>query len=127
MRQASGHRDAIAAIRDDLERFRRTAQMDGMVMVNLASTESWAGDRELFGPVDAFGRGLDRDDERISPAMLYAYAAVSAGRPVANFTPSLPAFLRWPRPGSPRCRSLPQSASAARPTPCREGRYCCSH
>ncbi len=91
MRVAPSHRAAVSAIRDDLRRFRDAAKLDGVVMVNLASTERWPSDGELFVSLDAFERALDENDERIGPAMLYAYAAIAAGVPYANFTPSLAA------------------------------------
>ncbi len=91
MRVAPGHRAAISAIGDDLRRFREDANLDNVVLVNLASTERWPSDGELFASIDAFERALDMDDERIGPAMLYAYAAIASGIPYANFTPSLAA------------------------------------
>ncbi len=101
MRVEPGHRAAISAIGDDLRRFRDKARLDGLVMVNLASTERWPDDGELFASLDAFERALDLDDERIGPAMLYAYASIAAGVPYANFTPSLaadvPALIEFSR------------------------------
>ncbi len=101
MHVAPSHRAAISAIGDDLRRFRDKSNLDGLVMVNLASTERWPDDGELFASLDAFERALDADDERIGPAMLYAYAAIAAGVPYANFTPSLaadvPALIEFSR------------------------------
>jgi len=89
---ARGHREAIDLIASDLQRFKSESGADGVVMVNLASTERWP---DLTSPtlrsLDAFERGLDHDDEAIGPAMLYAYAAVSNGIPYGNFTPSVAA------------------------------------
>ena len=89
---AKSHRDAIDIIRGDLGRFRESQELDQMVMINLASTErvpdlSAACMRDL----DAFERGLDSDDAAISPAMLYAYAAIGSDTPYANFSPSVAA------------------------------------
>lgn len=87
-----GHRQAIARIQDDLARFREQQQVDRVVMINLASTERMPDlDAEALGDIAAFERGLDRDDAAISPAMLYAYAALDAGIPFGNFTPSVAA------------------------------------
>ena len=99
---ARGHRDAVERIGDDLARFRRESGVDRIVMVNLASTESWP---DLTSPVlnsiEDFERGLDTDDAAIGPAMLYAYAAVANGIPYGNFTPSVaadvPALLEFAR------------------------------
>jgi len=85
---ATGHRAAVAAIRADLQRFKRSNGLDGLVMVNLASTERTPADGPALRTPEAFERGLDEDDPAIGPAMLYAYAAIDAGVPYGNFTPS---------------------------------------
>lgn len=83
-------RSAVKAIRSDLRRYREEQQLDGLVMVNLASTERPAD--VSAGPLaslDALEAGLDADDARIGPAVLYAYASLREGVPYANFTPSV--------------------------------------
>ena len=91
---AMGHRAAIRQIQDDLDRFKAERSLDRVVVVNLASTERVP---DLQGAAlqsrEAFERGLDEDDSTISPAMLYAYAAIDAGTPYANFTPSVAADI----------------------------------
>ncbi|WP_375460600.1 inositol-3-phosphate synthase [uncultured Enterovirga sp.] len=89
---AKGHRDAVDRIAGDLQRFKSESGVDRVVVLNLASTERWPDlSAETFSSIDAFERGLDRDDEAIGPAMLYAYAAVANGYPYGNFTPSVAA------------------------------------
>ena len=89
---ADGHRAAIEQIKGDLARFKDERGLDRVVVVNLASTERMPNaDMESLGSLDAFNRGLDADDPEISPAMLYAYAAIDSGTPYANFTPSVAA------------------------------------
>lgn len=86
----SGHREAIAQIQDDLMRFKHEQKADRVVMINLASTERVPDlDADSLADIDAFERGLDRNDAAISPAMLYAYAALAADIPFGNFTPSV--------------------------------------
>ena len=91
---ASGHRDAVQRIQDDMLRFRRERDLEDLIMINLASTERMpeAGALALQS-LDAFERGLDMDDRAISPAMLYAYAAIMSDTPYGNFTPSVAADL----------------------------------
>jgi myo-inositol-1-phosphate synthase len=89
--EAPGHRAAVKAIADDLRRFRENSGADGVVMINLASTERTPADDEALQSLEAFERGLDRNDPSIGPAMLYAYAAIENGVPYGNFTPSLAA------------------------------------
>ena len=87
---AGSHRDHIAAIRADLRRMREEHELDATVMVNLASTERQIDfTQAVFATLAAFDRGLDANDDRIGPAMLYAYAAIAEGVPYANFTPSV--------------------------------------
>jgi myo-inositol-1-phosphate synthase len=88
LRAAPGHRAAVAAIEQDLRRFREEGATDSVVMINLASTERWPQQSAAHESLDAFERALDADDAAISPAMLYAYAAIRAGVPYGNFTPS---------------------------------------
>jgi myo-inositol-1-phosphate synthase len=87
---AEGRRAQAAAVREDLRRFRDSEGLDGLVVVNLASTERWPdlGAPALATP-EAFEAGLDADDRAISPAMVYAYAAIQECAPYLNFTPSL--------------------------------------
>jgi myo-inositol-1-phosphate synthase len=60
----------------------------------------WCGSTEVFlepGPVhqslDAFEKGLDRNDDAIPPSMVYAYAAIKSGIPYANGAPNLSADI----------------------------------
>ena len=88
---ATGHREAVERIRDDIRRYRERSGAEGIVVMNLASVERWPEDTRALADTAAFERGLDADDASISPAMLYAYAAIQEGVPYGNFTPSLAA------------------------------------
>jgi myo-inositol-1-phosphate synthase len=86
---AEGRRAQADAVRDDLRRFRAEHDLDGCVVVNLASTERWPDpDAPALQTPEAFEAGLDADDPAISPGMLYAYAAIVEGCGYVNFTPS---------------------------------------
>jgi len=91
---AGSHRDAVDRIRDDIRRYRETSGIENLVVVNLASVERWPdkGALALHTP-EGFEQGLDSSDPAISPAMLYAYAAIVEGVPYGNFTPSLAADI----------------------------------
>ena len=92
---ADGHRAAVERIQADMARFKRERALDRLVVVNLASTERKVDpSSDAWTSVDAFERALDRDDPAISPAMLYAYAAIDAGVPYGNFTPSTAADVK---------------------------------
>jgi myo-inositol-1-phosphate synthase len=84
------HRESIAKVRSNLAAFRKTA--DSVVVINLASTEKLAAEgNESFNSLADLERALDENSNDISPAMLYAYAAIAEGIPYGNFTPSLAA------------------------------------
>ena len=88
------HREAVEQIRADIRTYRETSGVRNVVMVNLASVERWPDLKlEVLQSTAAFERGLDGSDPAISPAMLYAYAAIVEGVPYGNFTPSLAADI----------------------------------
>ena len=89
---AEGLRAQSEVIRADLRRFRDERDLDGLVVVDLASTERWPDlDEPALASPEAFERGLDADDPAIGPAMVYAYAAIMEGAGYVNSTPSLAA------------------------------------
>ncbi len=89
-----GHRRAVEQIRGNIRQYSDDSGIANLVMVNLASVERWPDlTLEVLQSADAFERGLDADDSAISPAMLYAYAAIMEGVPYGNFTPSLAADI----------------------------------
>ena len=89
-----GHRDAVEQIRSDIRNYRQSTGVQNLVMVNLASVERWPDlNLEVLQNAAAFEQGLDGNDPAISPAMLYAYAAIVEGVPYGNFTPSLAADI----------------------------------
>ncbi|MGB7407387.1 MAG: inositol-3-phosphate synthase [Pontixanthobacter sp.] len=91
-RMADGHRAAVDQIKSDLDNFKKDRGLDRVVVINLASTEKMPdADAKSLASLDAFQEGLDANDPAISPAMLYAYAAIDSDTPYANFTPSVAA------------------------------------
>lgn len=93
-----GHRKTIERLRSDLAGFKN--ECESVVVINLASTEKlMAEGNEAFNSIESFEKGVDDDSSDISPAMLYAYAAIAEGVPYGNFTPSLavdiPALIQF--------------------------------
>ncbi len=89
---AETRRAQADAVRADLMRFRTEQSLDGLVLVNLASTERWPDPAApALQSTEAFEAALDADDRSITPAMVYAYAAICEGVGYVNFTPSLAA------------------------------------
>ena len=86
----ASHRESIDKVKSDLAEFRTT--VDSVVVINLASTEKLAAEgNESFNSLADLEKALDENSNDISPAMLYAYAAIAEGVPYGNFTPSLAA------------------------------------
>ena len=91
---AKSHREAVDRIREDIRRYRAETGIEDLVVVNLASVERWPDQgAKALHTRQGFEQGLDDSDPVISPAMLYAYAAIAEGVPYGNFTPSLAADI----------------------------------
>src|SRR5215213_7689177 len=85
----NSHRETIEKIRKDLQKFKKSCAGDAVV-INLASTEKLADEgNEIFNSIAGFEKALDENSPEISPAMLYAYAAIAEQIPYGNFTPSV--------------------------------------
>lgn len=90
----NSHRSVIERMREDLRNFRVREGCDEVVVINLGSTEKLADEgNEIFNSTADFEKALDENSREISPAMLYAYAAISEQIPYGNFTPSVAADI----------------------------------
>jgi len=90
--QSNNHRETIDKLRSDLRGFRESA--GNAVVINLASTEKLAIEgNEAFNSLSDLEKALDENSPDISPAVLYAYAAIAEGVPYGNFTPSVAADI----------------------------------
>ena len=88
----NSHREIIEKIQTDLQEFKKSC--DEIVVINLASTEKLADEgNEIFNSIADFEKALDENSKKISPAILYAYAAISENVPYGNFTPSVAADI----------------------------------
>ncbi|WP_047865606.1 inositol-3-phosphate synthase [Rubrobacter aplysinae] len=91
-------REAAELVREDIREFKRVNGLDRVVMISCASTEAYAQPRKAHHGLEDFERALEESDPAISPAMIYAYAAIREGVPYANGAPSLaveiPALLQ---------------------------------
>ena len=90
--QTASHRETIARLQADISGLK--AMCETVVVINLASTEKLAAEgNEIFNSLASFEAALDANSPELSPAMLYAYAAIAEGVPYGNFTPSLAADI----------------------------------
>ncbi|MBI2903432.1 MAG: inositol-3-phosphate synthase [Candidatus Methylomirabilis oxyfera] len=74
---------------EDIERFRRAEDLDREVMIWCGSTEVFLEPAPVHQTIEAFEAGLRANAPEISPCMIYAYAAITAGVPFANGSPNL--------------------------------------
>ena len=83
-------REAIERIQADVRAFQAKHKLDQVVVINVASTEPPFELTDEHRHLEALEAALDRATPPALPASgLYAYAALDAGLPYVNFTPSL--------------------------------------
>ncbi len=76
-------------LQDDIERFRVEKGVSRVVMVWCGSTEVFLKPQDVHQTLESFERGLKENHPAIAPSMIYAYAALQCGVPVANGAPNL--------------------------------------
>jgi myo-inositol-1-phosphate synthase len=81
--------DLAQQVRSDIYEFKKSSGADRMVMIWCGSTEIFLQQSEVHESIRRFETGLERNDENISPSMMYAYAALCEGVPFANGAPNL--------------------------------------
>ena len=82
-------RDQVKVIQDNLKSFAEEINAP-VILIHLASTEHAVDVTDsIFQTVEAFEKALDDNSKKISPAMVYAYAAIDMGVAYGNFTPSM--------------------------------------
>jgi myo-inositol-1-phosphate synthase len=89
IKPTTSKRAMLEAIREDINRFREDKQVDRVVMIWCASTEIFIEPGAAHLSIEAFEKAIDADDETVSPAQLYAYAALLERVPFANGAPNL--------------------------------------
>ena len=91
---AANHHAAIEKVREDIRHFKNESGVERVVMINLASTESFIDKNSAtFETLENFDKALGENSPEISPAMIYAYAAIGEGIAYGNFTPSVAADI----------------------------------
>jgi myo-inositol-1-phosphate synthase len=82
-------RAMLESIREDINTFRDTNNLDRLVMLWAASTEIYIEVGPAHMDIESFEAAIDADDPTVAPSMLYAYAAILEGVPFANGAPNL--------------------------------------
>jgi myo-inositol-1-phosphate synthase len=81
--------DLAEGLMRDIESFRAGHRLERAVMIWCGSTEVFSEPGPTHETLGAFERGLKENAPEISPSMIYAYAALRCGIPVANGAPNL--------------------------------------
>jgi myo-inositol-1-phosphate synthase len=82
-------RDLAEQLRQDMREFKAKNKCDRLVIVWCASTEIFIKPGPQHATIEQFEKAMERNDEAISPAMLYAWAAIMEGVPYCNGAPNL--------------------------------------
>ncbi len=82
-------RDLAEQLRQDIRDFKTKHKLDRVVIVWCASTEIFIKAGPQHATIEQFEKAMERNDDAISPSMLYAYAAIMEGVPYANGAPNL--------------------------------------
>ncbi len=93
---AHGPREIAARLVEDLRSFRERHDLARVVVINVSSTEARPRPRPEHANLAALEEALSTgpaDDQVLPPSSLYAYAALRAGCPYVDFTPSLGARI----------------------------------
>ena len=77
------------AVMNDIANFIERNDLNRAVMVWCGSTEKYIEPSEVHMSIEAFEAGLQNNDPRIAPSMIYAYAALKSGVAFANGAPNL--------------------------------------
>lgn len=82
-------RDLAEQLRQDMRDFKSKHKLDRLVIVWCGSTEIYIKSGPSHATIEQFEKAMERNDDAISPAMLYAWAAIMEGIPYANGAPNL--------------------------------------
>jgi myo-inositol-1-phosphate synthase len=86
-------RNAIAQVQRDLREFAEQNNCDVVIVMNVSSTEPLFASHPAHADLSALNAALDAGDNVLPISSLYAYAALDAGMPFVDFTPSLGARI----------------------------------
>ncbi|TXK37336.1 inositol-3-phosphate synthase [Pontibacter qinzhouensis] len=89
VKDAATKTELAEALVNDMLNFKEENGCDRLVVVWCGSTEVYTEPSEVHATIENFEEGLRNNDPRISPSMIYAYAAIKSGIPFANGAPNL--------------------------------------
>ena len=77
------------SVMNDINSFKERNNCDRIVLIWCGSTEIYYEKSDIHDSLEMFEQALYDDDKRISPSMIYAYAALKLGVPFSNGAPNL--------------------------------------
>jgi myo-inositol-1-phosphate synthase len=86
-------REAIVRVQEDIRSFKEDHGLDRVIVVNVSSTEGDVPGSPAHATLAALDAALDAGDDVVPASSLYAYAAIDAGHPFVDFTPSMGASI----------------------------------
>ena len=89
MKTGKNKRDLAEQLRQDIRDFKKTHDLDRVVMVWCASTETYIKPGPQHASLQAFEQAMEESHDAIAPSMLYAWAAIMEGVPFCNGAPNL--------------------------------------
>ncbi len=87
VKKGKNKRDLAEQLRADIQAYKKIT--DRQVVIWCGSTEIFLTPAAVHQTIAAFEKGLEENDENISPSMIYAYAALQEGVAFANGAPNL--------------------------------------
>ena len=89
VKQGKTKRDLAEQLRQDIRDFRTRHDLERVVAVWCASTETFIKPGPAHATVQQFERAMEQNDDAIAPSMLYAWACIMEGVPYCNGAPNL--------------------------------------
>ena len=81
--------DLAEQVMDDIKSFNNDTGANSNVMIWCGSTEIYMKESEVHSSLAKFEEGLKTNNPDIAPSMIYAYASLKMGIPLANGAPNL--------------------------------------
>jgi len=89
VKQGRTKRDLAEQLRQDIRNFKEKHELDRIVMVWCASTETFIKPGPQHATIQQFELAMEQNDDAIAPSMLYAWAAIMEGVAYCNGAPNL--------------------------------------
>ena len=87
VKKGKNKRDLAEQLMADIRAFKK--KVNRVVMIWCGSTEIFMEPTAVHQSIEAFEKGLEKNDIGIAPSQIYAYAALKEGVPFANGAPNL--------------------------------------